>query len=463
MAHFHSPKLNDTYIQAARRALADGGSIQKPNAREIQRSIDAILALNPSLAVFPTLGKAGTLYSTVPSFSDFTVTRASTKNVLGSNGLYQSVANNVPAFEFNTDGTYRGLLVEPGATNQIRNNSMVGAVAGTPGTLPTNWIVVSSGGLSRQIVAIGADNGVEYIDLRLFGTASSGNALFGLETSGVISATSSQVWTHSGYLKVVAATLPPLSYLMGAVYTNAGGYVNQTDTVVSVDGTLSRKTITLTTPGSTIDSLYPTLRFNLTNGNSYDFTVRIGWPQMETGSVATSPIVTTAGTANRAADVVSLTGASSLIGQSEGVVYAEVDFSKATANNTTKGFIFDVNDNTNNNRVRINWYRSSLGVYKYEIRIRANNVASYTADPDALTQGFGTIKLAFAYKGNDVAIYENGALLASSSSVNLSGLSLNIIDLGHSFDNTLQMNDTLRAVALFPTRLPNATLASITA
>jgi hypothetical protein len=51
------------------------------------------------------------------AFGDFTVTRASTKNVIGSNGLYQSVANNVPAFEFNTDGSYRGLLVEPGATN----------------------------------------------------------------------------------------------------------------------------------------------------------------------------------------------------------------------------------------------------------------------------------------------------------------------------------------------------------
>jgi hypothetical protein len=42
--------------------------------------------------------------------------------------------------------------------------------------------------------------------------------------------------------------------------------------------------------------------------------------QLELGSVATSPIVTTAGTANRVADVVSLTGASSLIGQTEGYV-----------------------------------------------------------------------------------------------------------------------------------------------
>jgi hypothetical protein len=42
--------------------------------------------------------------------------------------------------------------------------------------------------------------------------------------------------------------------------------------------------------------------------------------QVETGSVATSPIVTVASTVARSADAVSLTGASSLIGQTEGYV-----------------------------------------------------------------------------------------------------------------------------------------------
>jgi hypothetical protein len=183
---------------------------------------------------------------------------------------------------------------------------------------------------------------------------------------------------------------------------------------------------------------------------------------MELGSVATSPIRTTSAAATRNADVINKTAVSGLIGQTEGVVYAEIDFKTATANNTTKGFIFDVSDNTNNNRIRINWYRTALGVYKYEIRIRANNVASYSVDPDALTQSLGTIKLAFAYKENDVAVYENGTSLVSSSSVSLSGLSLSEIDLGQSNANTFQFNDRIRAAALYTTRLSNAQLQFLT-
>ena len=51
------------------------------------------------------------------AFGDFTVDRNSTKYVLGSGGTLVPVATDEPAFEFNADGTYKGLLVEPAATN----------------------------------------------------------------------------------------------------------------------------------------------------------------------------------------------------------------------------------------------------------------------------------------------------------------------------------------------------------
>ena len=51
------------------------------------------------------------------AFGDFTVDRNSTKYVLGSGGDIISYATDEPAFEFNTDGSYKGLLVEPAATN----------------------------------------------------------------------------------------------------------------------------------------------------------------------------------------------------------------------------------------------------------------------------------------------------------------------------------------------------------
>ncbi len=61
----------------------------------------------------------------------------------------------VPRIDFrNADGTLSScgrLLLEPQRTNSIRNSSMVGAVAGSPGTLPTNWTRQNSSGLTQGV------------------------------------------------------------------------------------------------------------------------------------------------------------------------------------------------------------------------------------------------------------------------------------------------------------------------
>lgn len=49
--------------------------------------------------------------------NDLTVDRDFTKRVLGSAGTLVSYGTDEPAFEFNADGSYRGLLIEPAATN----------------------------------------------------------------------------------------------------------------------------------------------------------------------------------------------------------------------------------------------------------------------------------------------------------------------------------------------------------
>ena len=99
------------------------------------------------------------------SFSDMhSITRASTKYAQDLAGVWTEFASGVPAI------TDRGILIEESRTNQIRNNSMQGAVAGTPGTLPTNWGVSVAGGLTRTVVGTGTENGIEYIDVRVQGT-----------------------------------------------------------------------------------------------------------------------------------------------------------------------------------------------------------------------------------------------------------------------------------------------------
>ena len=77
--------------------------------------------------------------------------------------------------------------------------------------------------------------------------------------------------------------------------------------------------------------------------------------QAEVGSYATSYIPTVASTVTRNADVISKTGISSLIGQTEGVLFIE---SAALANDFTSRII-SISDGTLNNRIIINYSASS--------------------------------------------------------------------------------------------------------
>ena len=59
--------------------------------------------------------------------------------------------------------------LEPPSTNSIRNNTMVGAVAGTPGTLPTNWggSLATVNGIAINVVGSGYEAGIPYAALAI--------------------------------------------------------------------------------------------------------------------------------------------------------------------------------------------------------------------------------------------------------------------------------------------------------
>jgi hypothetical protein len=399
------------------------------------------------------------------AFGDFTVTRASTKNVLGSAGLYVSVANNVPAFEFNTDGTYRGLLVEPGATNQIRNNSMVGAVVGTIGSggaLPTNWIIPTTAGLTTQVLSVDTIAGVSYVTIRMSGTASAGGGNMVFESNTAIVAASGQVWTNSYFFDVVAQPNPPTRYERYIVERTGGGsFVTAGALQITEFGQRVSFTRTLS-GGGTVERVNAGFQFILNIGSAYDFTVRIGWPQMETGSVATSPIVTTAGTANRAADVVSLTGASSLIGQTEGTLYIETELPSYLVSGSAPIIVAIATDGTVD--------AFSNGVCVALVSSGTNQPRARVSDGGANTMDIqmtnnrpaGIYKFGVGYKANDGAFYANGSQVGLDGSVTVgpnSVIHLNYSGIGGTPRHGIQW---LRSVALFPTRLANATLETLT-
>jgi len=244
-----------------------------------------------------------------------TFTRASSGTFVDSAGTLQTAATNVPRFDHNpATGESLGLLVEEARTNSIRNNTMVGAVAGTPGTLPTNWVTFTTiSGISRTIVGTGTENGITYIDLQISGTATANVAItIASEPTNSTAALNGQSWTYSAYVKLVAGSFSGFNspQIIVEEYSAVGSYLaGQTTSVSAPTTTLTRLSATRTNTNALTAFEYAGLRHYISSGNTVDMTLRIGLPQLEQGAFATSVIPTTTAAATRAADVVSISNA----------------------------------------------------------------------------------------------------------------------------------------------------------
>jgi hypothetical protein len=383
------------------------------------------------------------------AFGDFTVTRASTKLRIGSDGLYGSVANNVPAFEFNTDGTYRGLLVEPGAVNLALHSQ----------TFETTW-TASDATVSAN--ATTAPDGATTAD-KIVATAA--NAVH--QVSQVITLADSLTYTFS-----VFAKKSELNWLSFTCTNKAGvdysAWFNLDTGVVGTVGAGATARISLSGNGYyRCEISYPSqtgvgttrqrIRANsadnqvawLGDGTSGIF---IWQAQLETGSVATSPIVTTAGTASRVADVVSLTGASGLIGQTGGTLYIE----GAIANLSTVSFgrVLSIGTDGNNST----YIEATTGAVRGFIITGGVQTQGGTLSESVANNTIFRAVLSYGVGANLGALYVNGAGdVTSPTAVPASS----IVHIGSSTTGAVVCVSHIRAVALFPTRLSNATSLSL--
>jgi hypothetical protein len=386
------------------------------------------------------------------SAAGLTVTRAGTAYVDNLAGTWFSVAANT-ARQSN-----KGLLVEESRTNGIRNNSMQGAVAGTPGTWPTNWALAGGAGLTSTVVGTGTQNGIDYIDLRLNGTTSGTAGVPIFENPAIITAAVGNVFANSVFLALVGGSLTNIQSVNLGMYEYNSvptllSLVSGADIKGSLTAALTRFSAALTCAQATVASVRPLVNVAYASGVAVDFTLRIGWPQLELGTWASSPIRTAGAAVTRAADVVTLTSPPSF--GSAYTLSAQAAPSSLTSN-TAYQILLNADDGTATTVTQI--YRAGVtGLPRGYFNPGGINLTTAVAWQPGVSGG-----LVMGYAANNSAVVFSGGTPAPDATGTPPATGLTSVRLGHEFGGGNQWNGYITRTRIWPTtRLSDSQLRQV--
>jgi hypothetical protein len=390
-----------------------------------------------------------------------TFTRASTATYFNSAGTLTSAAINEARFDYNPSTLAPlGFLIEESRTNSIRNNTMVGAVAGTPGTVPTNWGVTGTAdGIATQVVGTGAENGITYIDLRYSGTATATSfKIVRFEAINNIAAASGQTWTAATYMRVAAGSAANITAQEHVVvgYNAGGTAVEQTNTPPTVTSTMTRFITSRTLNNATTAFVASYYAFTFNNGAAIDITLRIGLPQLEQGAFATSVIPTTTTALTRSADVASVNTLSPWYNATEGTLYVQ----GILVGGTAATFPYQtalVGSNANNDSIGVSWTAPNSNM---RFGVRSGGVAQCDIPIIPSKVAGNTFKMAGRYANNDFQASSDGNLGTPDTSGSLP--TITALSLGGPVSFQPGASVWLQRVTYYPRPLANADLQTIT-
>ena len=258
--------------------------------------------------------------------------------------------------------------------------------------------------------------------------------------------TTGQTYTISGYAKSATGANQILQFRIAGA--QVGGELTATSE-------WQRFSVTHTATTSTTDNFGIQLRGNNTETTS---DLLLYGLQLELASYATSYVPTLGAAVTRTVDSASKTGISSLIGQTEGTLFVEVDTAVLgdVFSGNSRRFL-TISDGTTTNRVII--FQSFIDD-SIQFLVSTSGVAMVSFTTSANQSGIK--KIAIAYANNDFAAFMNGVLVGSSASGSVPACSR--VGVG-SFENTTNTANAACPVSqalLFKTRLSNAQLAELT-
>ena len=387
-------------------------------------------------------------------FGDFTVDRNSTKYVLGSGGTIISYATDEPAFEFNTDGSYKGLLVEPAATNICLQSE----------DFSTTWLEVNATITTNDTTAPDGNSTADKLN------DDGGGGTGEVVVYQTITVAANTKYTASVFLKADGLNWAVLNARDYDGTTDAYQYfdlstgslgtsVNLDDSSIEAYPNGWYRCLITWTQGAADTSFFFRIDVADADGDStvdLDGTssIFVWGAQVETGPIATSYIPTSGSTVTRVKDDITLGSASSLIGQTEGTLYVEVDWRLRSG---VEQALLDVSDGTFSNRLII--YNDIFGILRMQARVGGTTIVFAG---ESSTGYSGIQKFAFAYADGDFELYRNGASKSTVTGSLAALATLTDIDLGQDVNASAQANMHIRAVAIYPTRLSDAEAQALT-
>jgi hypothetical protein len=426
----------------------------------------------PSLLNIPYVIKAGTLYSQIPETGagDFAVTRATSpannrSTRVNSLGFIERVNDNVPRLDYPLGGAVNGcasLLVEPSAANNCFQSEglstspwIAGSVTVT-GTTQTNSpdgtqnafdITIANTGFSTLRQFIACANNTTYTVSCFY----KNKALVAGQTFEMRYTNENLAPNNLNAIATIDLAAGTATYqLAGTSGTGFSG--TATGRVENYGNGWYRVSMTFTvgSAGANVSGIFRPIVGVSVSRNFY------AWgAQMEVGSVPTSYIPTTTQAITRGDEVIRKTNVASLIGQTEGVLYLEF-----IPPSGYPGRIFAIDDGTLNNRIAINRATST----RLEVVVRSSgSVVNGTIGSSAATafNPDAPNKVAYAYKSGDFALAINGSVVASGTTTFAFTGTLNNLGTSESLLGAIFI-DRIRAVAIYPNRLTNAQLATLT-
>ena len=324
---------------------------------------------------------------------------------------------NIPRIDYSSGEA--SLLVEPQRTNLALRSEEFNDLTIWPG----------SAGVVRLANQGIAPDGTNTMDLITFPVALN-------SISQAISVTSGISYTFSIWLATQSGTQ---TVEIGNI--NSGVY----ETVIATT-TPQRFEITQVASSAT---RYPAIRATA------NCSILLWGAQVEAGSNATSYIPTVASSVTRNQDVISKTGISGLIGQTEGTMFVELNL-RNLLGNVNRRILCISNNNSASENIQLTFTSSLTNTIRAVVATGGN----FPLITSSQITNIGKIKIALSYSAVNVKLYINGI----KQGIDLGEVAkpiLNSIQLG-SLNNADYLNDGINSVQLYKTALTDEQCINLT-